>query len=325
MIIFLAVALVAAEPVIPYPLVAELDDRPEVNGARLRSPTDALYIDGALYVSDAHEHTVFVLKPDGSLSRFGRAGSGPGELQHAPVRLQLDGDNILVEEWNRLFRSTFSKTGEFKDRVKRGPTWGQRAEQQVRRVSPVDVPDIGFMLYDERHDCYFSKPDDHAEHGIHLGRGLIHEDDRGLLYIIKTSGVIEVYERPCRLLHTMNIPLARFRAEVKPHHLLRKIVRARYKEDKGPVYVHGRPIFDAAVAGLERVWLLVKDENLEKSPRYQRVRDADTWLFEVDPLAGNIRFSMALDQPVVRIRYHDGFLILISDYEATVRVYRVSD
>jgi len=318
----LAIALIAKGH-LPYPLVAELNDQLEIDGVRMTNPTDAVYVGGVLYVADMNEHTIFVQEADGRLTRFGRAGSGPGEFQHHPVQLLHRNQTILVVEFNSLFTSTFRLDGTFQERVKRGhgpPPWDKR---QVRQVTDEEVPDTGFMLHDTRHDCYFSGPAPHGEHGIHLGRGLILEDSQGLLYVIKKAGVVEVYERPCHLLHTMNIPLARFKADVKPHHVMRKIMRARYKEDRGPVFVHGKPVIGAATAGPDRVWLLVKDEHLEKGPYYQQVQTANTWLFEVDPTVGKVRFVTELDQPVRRVRYWNGHLILISGYEATVRLYRV--
>jgi len=323
-VIVAALALILFGPgELLYPLVAELNDEPEVRGVRLSNPTDALFVDGVLYVADGNAHTVFVLGEDGRLSRFGRAGSGPGELQHMPNMLSVSGETLVVTEWNWLYTSTFSMDGEFLSKTKRPDEYGVAHELGIRRLSHQEVEDTGFMLYDAWHDCYFSHPGHHPEQGMYLAAGSLHEDNQGRLYVIQRAGLIEVYERPCEPVATMRVPLGRFRADVKPHPVLRKIMKAAGSDYQGPVFVHGRPIHDEAVAGINRVWLLVKDEHLEKAPFYQYVREANTWLYEVDPKNQRIQFSMALDLPVHRIRYHDDHLILISGYEATVRVYRV--
>jgi len=325
LILFGALLLITSDP-LPYPLVRELDDVPVTkDGARLGRPTDALYVDGTLFVSDGSDFCVFALNSEGTLTRFGRAGSGPGEFQHMPTFLAVEEERIIVTEWNYLFRSEFTRFGQFLARTKRGDVYGPDAALGIRRLSWSEATDTGFMLFDKRYDCYFSRIDEDPEAGFHKSVGFVKEDSAGRLYVIKQSGIVEIYERPCEPVVSMNVPVFRFAAEIQPHNILKAIMRAAGKYTGGPVLVHGQPIFDTAVASPDQVWVLAKNEHLEKGPKFQRVRHAKPWLFEVDPTAREIRFSQQLDTPVDRIRYSGGHLIFISEYEATVQVYRIQD
>jgi len=306
---------------LPYPQVAVLDDDRETDGVRLTYPTDALFIGGNLYVTDGAEQCVFLLRGNGALTRFGRAGSGPGEFQHIPEFIRLSGDKLIISEWNHLWVHTWTLDGKSEGRIKKPERYGTAFRAGVQDLSWHEASDYGFMRRDERNDCYFSELEK-AEYGFYLGTGPIYEDDSGYLYVIKRSGTVELYERPCRKIASMRIPVGRFTAEVKPFPVLKAIMKAAGRAYGGPVLVHGRPIHDAVVESKNRVWLLVKDEHLEKPPHYQYVREASTWLFEVDPENNQVRFSMQIG-PVNRIRYSEGHLILISEFEATVRVYRV--
>jgi len=309
---------------LPYPLVTELDDtRVTVDGVRLSNPTDALFVGGVLYVAEGNDHTILMLAPDGTLSRFGRAGRAPGEFQHMPSHLRLEGDDLVVAEWNYHYTSRFSLDGQFSSRKKRGASWGDAATLGLRRLSWEEVQDSGFMLYDERGECFFSQPERDVAHPEYLAIAILREDREGRLYAVKRVGVVEVYERPCQVLYRMPVPVVRFAAEVKPHRIMAAIKRAARPNDKWPSLVHGRPVMDAAVDGPDRVWLLVKNEHPETGPEYQTVADANTWLFEVDPMRSRVTYSLELDRPVNRIRFTNGNLLLISAYEATVQVYRV--
>jgi len=308
---------------LPYPQVATLTDDREMDGARLTYPTDALFIGGALYVPDGAEHCVFVLGANGVLTRFGRAGRGPGEFEHMPqwIRLSDDKSKVIVAEWNHLWVHTWTLDGKSEGRVERPERYGPAYRAGVRGLTWHESSEWGFLFHDERSDCYFGEPES-GEYGIHLSSGPICEDESGYLYVIKRSGTVEVYERPCRKIASMRIPVGEFASEVKPHPNLERVMRAFGKNYGGPVLVHGLPIHDAAVESKNRVWVLVKDENLEKAPHYQYVQQASTRLFEVDPENNSVRFSAELG-PVNRIRYSDGHLILISQYEASVRVFKV--
>ena len=319
--IFLLSLLMIAD--LPYPLVTYLDDQTETpDGLFLTRPMDAVIFEGKLYIADMSNMKVFVL--DGKeLTAFGQAGTGPGEFQHSPQYLEVRQEGLAVGEFNHLRTSYFTAAGTFLRMEKRGENTGRMAALGFRRLRREDSRKTGYILRDVANDCLMSKPEDVSDKGFHLSKLYFRQGDDGLLFLIKRSGKLEVYQRPCKRITSMPLPFELFKAKIKPNSVSTQFARLKNPGSKVVAYFHGVPIIGAAVRDKHTVWLLVKDENKEEPPYYQSVTGANNWLYEVDPIEKKVTFSMECPYPVSRIRYMDGHLILLSQYESSVAVYDV--
>jgi len=308
---------------IPYELVSRLDDRvPSEEGYYLTAPSDALFVDGVLYVSDMKSHRVFVYDRVGGLRSFGGSGDAPGEFKHHPQFLELEKQVLMVLEWNRLRTSYFDLEGGFLRAHKRREHETSLSHLRLEPLNWDAKKKHKALLRDLEYDCLFGALVDDSDRGIHLSRYHLDKGRNNRLVLVLSSGVIRIYERPCVLIHEMPLPLAQFKAEVKPNPVVNQFVRARNPETAAKGFFHGVPVIDAAVCDSERVWVLVKDENLEAPPYYQQDLAAHNWLLEVNPTDKEILTMRQLPFPVNRIRYRDKHLILISRHEASVRVYK---
>ncbi len=306
----------------PYQQVRFFDDgQSSPQGLFLTSPMDALLFKDKLYVVDKSQSVVFIQEPDGTISTFGRDGEGPGEFQNTPLFLSLHGDTIGITEFNYLRISYFTPDGVFLHRE-------ARAKRPVEamgfeKLNHESIFETGLALKDKRHDCLMSRVEDSSEEGLHLARFYLREDAEGLVYVISRSGKITLFERPCREIASMPLPLGRYKADVKPNPIVTKLNRMKYPGSRSKAFFHGLPITDVAVKDKRTVWLLVKDETLEQPPYYQPVSDVPNQIYEVDPVNQKVTFAMKCPFPVSGIRYQEGNLILWSGYESSVTVFAV--
>lgn len=320
---FLTVAYLVAYQ-LPYALKLEVDDTLESpDGIFLTSPMDAVFDGESLFIADMSAKCVFVVNQNGEVRTIGTAGQGPGEFNHHPHSLSLQDNLLVISEWNNHNTSYFEKSGRFLYAKDRQAFKAAYSLNPVIKLPWEEIEDRNFMLKDQENHCYFSRVDGDDPKAIHLSRFReIHRDDQGTTYLIKKSGYIEIYQPGCTLIASMPIPLEQFKASIKTNKIMNQINRQKHPHANIQTFFHGIPVISAAVRDASRIWLLVKDENLENPPYFQPTA-ANPWIYQVNPKAKRIDFAFQAQSKITSIKFVNDHLILISQPEASVHVYSI--
>jgi len=289
--------------------VRVLDDSIEhPRGGFITYPTDAVLSGSRLYVA-AGDAYVLVFEGERPLEAIGGEGSGPGEFEHPPERLELIGDQLAVTErygWRRHF---FTRDGEYvrtEHREKSGVlSVGGRS---LEKLLPEAALARGFRL--EAGDCGFAPlaGEDHLDyhHTEHVLSSL-----GSRLFIAARRGHLWIYDQ-CALVDEVRLDLTAMSREPIEDRRTTDLHRSRW----GGTFVfyrYGTPIEAIAAESATRCWLLVRDERQEG--RFVLIR------LETD---GPARASyLELTEPATSLRVMADSLILIDREAARIRVHEI--
>lgn len=291
----------------------------DFDGNFISYPQDAIFWNNKLYIA-AGAHEILIFQGEDFYKKLGQEGEGPGQFNFIPVQLMVKNDQLEVLESFGYNYNYFNNKHKFitKKIFKRPISYkyGPFTSNLTRLID-----NDNYMLRDVERKCNILKKEGPSDLDFHLSSFLAFDHNDGILFI-KKSGFAELYNFKCELVKRWVIKTGHLAREPIPDPQLTGIANAYFKSmslkrKSIKYYKYGTPITSVSFSE-NRLWLLINNEHTID----QRGQPTETWLYFLN-IKTNEHKIQKLKTTASHIRYSDGFLILISKENATIKAWYI--
>ena len=301
-------------------LVTELREDDIAKEIVIAQPVDAVFYDDQLFFIDTKLNKLVIYHPKGkSWTHIGRKGNGPDEFHHWPAQLRIHNNEVVVYEWNKLGVHRFSLTGQHIDSQRQGPDAKHLFEKNgivLKRLSVAQAVEFNrlWSLQGTEHNLGSLPGQKEVFYNFLSGWSLIDIGEDHTIGIMKRDGELELFEDE-KLIGTVRFPLELLKKEFVIDKFRSGFYGATGVKEKN-AWLNGTPVLGFAMKDKDHLWVLARDEHFNESHRGEN----EVWLYTFDN--GQIG-KQKLDKSFEHIRYSFGYLCLISEHDAAIRVLSV--
>lgn len=319
MIPILLTLLMSAPTIDNGTFVFEFSDENPIDGRYLTSPSDAIFHNNTLYILDSSEHCVFAINTVKSTTAvFGREGKGPKEFSTWPDKITIENNQLIVAEWNNIRLHTFDLSLNHLAMVQQNSRYSYFHELREQTFRELDLHEVlkkgALWEFGVNSDIYRgSIPPEKVFYNLENRHSLIDVGIDHSVGILNYGGGLEIFVKNEKV-RSLHLPVDHLKADYRIDRM-RSIFLKSLKLPKETAWLNGVPVLDFAMYHKDLVWVLAKDEQHQGDT-------SKIWLITLNLKENEIKKQLMANEPN-QIRYHDGYLMFISQENANVSVYRM--